>query len=172
MYIHGTYSQPLTIVSDHDIVIMANTSGLSNPGITTTTDGSGNPIGSATLGLVAGDFVRVMHASGVTPSAVTIDAAILTLAHSFMVDNYSNGSAGTAPKLTVHGAIAQRYRGIVGTVAGAGYVKDYHYDDRLKVLLPPFLFSLSTAGWQVSRETLCTPNASASSSSSCAYQGS
>jgi hypothetical protein len=172
VYIHGTYSQPLTIVSDHDIVIMANTNGLSNPGITTTTDGSGNPIGSATLGLVAGDFVRVMHASGVTPSTVTIDAAILTLAHSFMVDNYGNGSAGTAPKLTVHGAIAQRYRGIVGTVAGAGYVKDYHYDDRLKVLLPPFLFSLSTAGWQVSRETLCAPNASASSPGSCSYQGS
>ena len=145
---------------------------LSSPGITTTTDASGNPTGGATLGLVAGDFVRVMHASGVTPTAVTIDAAILTLAHSFMVDNYGTDSAPTAPTLTVHGAIAQRYRGIVGTVAGAGYVKNYFYDDRLKVLLPPFLFSLSTAGWQVSRETLCTPNSNSSSSVSCAYQGS
>jgi hypothetical protein len=39
-------------------------------------------------------------------------------------------------------------------------------------LLPPFLFSLSTAGWQVSRETLCTPNSNSASSVSCAYQGS
>jgi len=176
VYVHGTYSQPLTIVSDQDIIIMANTTGLSNPGLTTTADGSGNPTGNATLGLVAGDFVRVMHAQGVTPTAVTIDAAILTLAHSFMVDNYGTDSAATPPKLTVHGAIAQRYRGIVGTVAGAGYVKDYHYDDRLKVLLPPFLFSLSTAGWQISRETLCTPvNGTPPPSpppTSCAYQGS
>ncbi|HEY1517180.1 MAG TPA: hypothetical protein VGF91_12225 [Solirubrobacteraceae bacterium] len=176
VYVHGTYSQPLTIVSDKDIIIMANTTGLTNPGLTTTTDGSGNPTGNATLGLVAGDFVRVMHVANVIPTAVTIDAAILTLAHSFMVDNYSQGAAGTAPKLTVHGAIAQRYRGIVGTVAGAGYVKDYHYDDRLKVLLPPFLFSLSTAGWQVSRETLCTPVKGtpppSPPSTSCAYTGS
>lgn len=171
VYVHGYYTQPLTIVSDHDIIIMANTTGLTNPGLTTTVDGSGNPTGGATLGLVAGDFVRVMHASGVTPTAVTIDAAILTLAHSFMVDNYSNGSAATAPKLTVDGAIAQRYRGIVGTVAGAGYVKNYTYDDRLKVLLPPYLFSISTAGWEVSRETLCTPSTSTSSTVSCAYQG-
>jgi hypothetical protein len=172
VYIHGNYTQPLTIVSDHDIIIMANTTGLTNPGLTTTTDGSGNPTGAATLGLVAGDFVRVMHAAGVTPTAVTIDAAILTLAHSFMVDNYSNGSAATAPKLTVHGAIAQRYRGIVGTVAGAGYIKNYFYDDRLKVLLPPYLFSISTAGWEVSRETLCTPSTSTTNTVSCAYQGS
>jgi len=172
VYVHGTYSQPLTIVSDHDIIVMANMSGLTNPGITTSVDGSGNPTGGATLGLVAGDFVRVMHASGVTPTAVTIDAAILTLAHSFIVDNWSTDTASTTPKLTIHGAIAQRYRGAVGTTAGAGYVKDYHYDDRLKVLLPPYLFSLSTAGWEVSRETLCTPNGGTSNSVSCQYQGS
>jgi hypothetical protein len=171
VYVHGYYTQPLTIVSDHDIIIMANTTGLTNPGLTTSTDASGNPTGGATLGLVAGDFVRVMHAAGVTPTAVTIDAAILTLSHSFMVDNYSNGSAPTAPKLTVDGAIAQRYRGIVGTVAGAGYVKNYTYDDRLKVLLPPYLFSISTAGWVVSRETLCTPSTSTTNTASCAYQG-
>ncbi|HTP22583.1 MAG TPA: hypothetical protein VMJ65_23445 [Solirubrobacteraceae bacterium] len=171
VYVHGYFTTPLTIVSDHDIIIMANTSGLTNPGITTTVDGSGNPTGNATLGLVAGDFVRVMHASGVSPTAVTIDAAILTLAHSFIVDNWGSDTSNPTPKLSVHGAIAQRYRGAVGTTAGAGYVKDYHYDDRLKVLLPPYLFSLSTAGWEVSRETLCTPNAGTTNSASCAYQG-
>jgi hypothetical protein len=184
VYVHGTYSQPLTIVSDHDIIVIGNastsvcytptTACTANPGLTTTTDGSGNPTGSATLGLVAGDFVRVMHPSttGInTPQPITIDAAILTLSHSFMVDNYSSGSNNPQPQLTVHGAIAQRYRGIVGQVGSTGYLKNYSYDDRLKVLLPPYLFSLSTAGWQVSRETLCTPSTSTTNTASCAYQG-
>ena len=43
----------------------------------------------------------------------TIDAAILAINHSFIVDNYDCGSPlGT---LTVNGAIAQKYRGAVGT---------------------------------------------------------
>jgi hypothetical protein len=171
VYVHGFYNQPLTIVSDHDIVVMGNTNGLSNPGLTTTVDGNGNPIGNATLGLVASDFVRVMHSANQTPSPVTIDAAVLTLQHSFMVDNYDSGSANPQPYLTVHGALAQRYRGTVGTVGATGYLKDYNYDDRLHVLLPPYLFSLSTAGWDISRETLCMPNTPATDSSSCSYTG-
>lgn len=181
VYVHGTYNQPLTIVSDHDVVVVGNTTTTTcytplaactaNPGLSTSTDSNGNPTGSATLGLVAGDFVRVMHPANVVPSAITIDAAILTLSHSFMVDNYSTGASNPQPYLTVHGAIAQRYRGIVGLVGSAGYLKNYHYDDRLKVILPPFLFSISTAGWQVSRETLCMPDTPATDSSSCAYTG-
>jgi hypothetical protein len=183
VYVHGTYNQPITIVSDHDIIVVGNTSSSicytptatceANPGlVTSTTDSSGDPTGSATVGLVAGDFVRVMHAASTTPQAITIDAAILTLAHSFMVDNYSTGSSNPQPQLTVHGAIAQRYRGIVGTVGSAGYLKNYHYDDRLKVILPPYLFSISTAGWEVSRETLCMPDTPSTDPSSCAYTGS
>lgn len=172
VYVHGYYTQPLTIVSDHDIIIMANTNGLANPGLTTTTDGSGNPTGNATLGLVASDFVRVMHSPNQTSSAVTIDAAVLTLQHSFMVDNYDTGRTNPQPYLTIHGALAQRYRGAVGTVGATGYLKNYNYDDRLHVLLPPYLFSLSTAGWDISRETLCMPNTPSTDPSSCSYTGS
>lgn len=171
VYVHGYYNQPLTIVSDHDIVVMANTTGLTNPGLTTDVDANGNPTGSATLGLVASDFVRVMHSANQVPGAVTIDAAILTLQHSFVVDNYDTGAATPQPYLNVHGAIAQRYRGTVGTVGATGYLKNYNYDDRLHVILPPYLFSLSTAGWDISRETLCMPNTPASDSSSCSYTG-
>jgi hypothetical protein len=171
VYVHGNYTQPLTIVSDHDIIIVAN-NGTSTPGITTNVDASGNPTGNATLGLVAGDFVRVMHSASTNVSAITIDAAILTLAHSFMVDNYNTtGSSSTSPQLTVHGAIAQRYRGIVGTTTGTGYIKDYHYDDRLHVILPPYLFDLLTAGWNVIRETLCMTTGNTAASTSCSYQG-
>ncbi len=170
VYLYGNYTAPLTIVSDHDIIVEAN--GGAGNGVTTTEGGSGNPTGSATLGLVAGDFVRVMHPANTKTGALTIDAAILTLSHSFMVDNYGTGQTQSpAPNLTVHGAIAQRYRGIVGQTSGTGYLKNYHYDDRLHVLLPPFLFDLSTAGWLVSRETLCTPNSNTSDTTSCVYQG-
>jgi hypothetical protein len=169
VYVHGYYNQPLTIVADHDIIVMANTSGLTNPGLTTDVDSNGNPLGNSTLGLVASDFVRVMHSASQTPSSVTIDAAILTLQHSFVVDNYDTGSANPQPYLNIHGALAQRFRGTVGTVGATGYLKNYNYDDRLHVLLPPYLFSLSTAGWDVSRETLCMPNTS--DYSSCSYNG-
>ena len=185
VYVHGYYNQPLTIVSDDDIIVVANTSSTicytplasctGNQGLTTDADTNGNPTGNATLGLVASAFVRVMHpdVSGInTPRAVTVDAAVLTLQHSFMVDNYDTGSSSPQPYLTVHGALAQRYRGTVGQVGSTGYLKNYNYDDRLHVLLPPYLFSLSTAGWDVSRETLCMPNTPASDSSSCAYTGS
>jgi hypothetical protein len=74
--------------------------------------------------------------------------------------------------LTVRGATAQGYRGIVGQVGAAGYLSDYRYDDRLHVLLPPHLFDLSTAGWVVSRETLCIPNTPSAAGSCCAYTGS
>ena len=44
---------------------------------------------------------------------VKIDAAILSLQHSFIVDNYQCGAK--LGKLTVNGAIAQQFRGPVGT---------------------------------------------------------
>jgi hypothetical protein len=179
VYVHGSYNQPLTIVSDDDIIVVGNTSTgtcytpttacTANPGITTTTDGAGNPTGTATVGLVAGSFVRVMHPANAIPQPVTIDAAILTLQHSFMVDNFTAGASSPQPYLNVHGAVDQRYRGAVGQVGSNGYLKSYNYDDRLHVLLPPYLFSLSTAGWDVSRETLCMPNST--DYSNCSYNG-
>ena len=46
-----------------------------------------------------------------------IEAAMLAINHSFIVDNYNCGAKlGT---LTVKGAIAQKYRGAVGTTRRA-----------------------------------------------------
>ena len=54
---------------------------------------------------------------------------MLAINHSFIVDNYNCGnSLGT---LNVKGAIAQKYRGAVGTSGGTGYLKNYEYDERL-----------------------------------------
>ena len=174
VYVSGNYTTPVTIGAANNVIINGN--------LTTTADGSGNPTGGATLGLVANEFVRVMHGINGSDSSSgcsttnnasqtltnpTIDAAILALNHSFIVDNYNCGaSPGT---LIVHGAIAQYFRGPVG-VAGSngtaqdGYVKNYNYDDRLANILPPYLFDISNSGWHISRETLCTPPGTGSNS--------
>jgi hypothetical protein len=71
-----------------------------------------------------------------------IDAAILSVGHTFQVQNYERVARGT---LTVFGAIAQKFRGTVGTSAGMGYDKAYEYDTRYRFTAPPkFLTPIST----------------------------
>lgn len=76
-----------------------------------------------------------------------IDAAILSVAHTFMVQNYDVG--GVRGTLTIIGAIAQLFRGTVSSVSSGtvvqGYKKDYYYDSRLRSAAPPkFLAPTST----------------------------
>ena len=78
----------------------------------------------------------------------TIQAAILSVAHTFQAQNYN--VAGTQGTLTVMGAIAQKFRGAVVTFnsAGApvtGFAKNYIYDSRFKFKAPPkFLNPITT----------------------------
>jgi hypothetical protein len=55
--------------------------------------------------------------------------------------------------LSIRGAIAQRYRGIVGTFSGpnpnSGYEKDYLYDPRLRYQSPPHFLDPVSSAWQV-----------------------
>jgi Tfp pilus assembly protein PilX len=152
-YVSGNYTTPVTIGAANNVVVKSD--------ITTTVDGNNNPTGSATLGLVANEFVRVEHGcSSNQLTNLTIDAAILALNHSFIVDNWNCG--GSMGSLNVHGAIAQWFRGPVGQPNGSGgilngYAKNYNYDNRLANILPPYLFDISNSGWHVSRETICTP---------------
>jgi Tfp pilus assembly protein PilX len=81
----------------------------------------------------------------------TIHAAILSVAHTFMVQNYDQASGNPRGTLTVVGAIAQKYRGPVGQsnsqtgVITSGYIKAYDYDDRFKNTAPPkFLSPVTT----------------------------
>jgi type II secretory pathway pseudopilin PulG len=90
--------------------------------------------------------------SGAT-KVLNIEAALLALQHSFIVDNYKCGSRlGT---LTVTGAIAQKYRGAVGTTGsgGAGYLKHYIYDERLRTTEPPSFIEPIKSDWVIGRET-------------------
>ena len=102
LYISGTYTSSMTLASANDIIIAppgsvplaAVTS--SNP----VTGGTGNAdligSGNSVLGLVANNFVRVFHPCSpeVSPlmKTVRIDAAILSLAHSFTADNHDCGT--------------------------------------------------------------------------------
>jgi hypothetical protein len=100
---------------------------------------------------------------------VTIDAAVLALQHSYLVNNeglidssgnYGVGSAeGT---LTVYGSIDQNWRGAVGIVGGvSGYTKNYDWDSRLQYVTPPYYLTPGTASWGLaSSATNLAPNLS------------
>jgi Tfp pilus assembly protein PilX len=150
--VHGTYTKSITIGSQADILI----------------DGDLLRSDDEVLGLVATNFVRIKHGVrncpllGIPPTPtcftlanVHVQAAILTLAHSFIVDNYPNGAKLLAIK--VDGAIAQRFRGPVGTFDSStgnlvsGYSKDYNYDQRLRYRSPPFFLDPISAAWRIIR---------------------
>jgi type II secretory pathway pseudopilin PulG len=163
--IEGTFSKPLTIAAANNVMIMNN--------VTKTNE-------EAMLGLIANNFIRVYHpvelvhpetctGSGTTKvchpnlevteckgnasgsvTGLQIEAALLAINHSFIVDNYRCGSQlGT---LNVKGAIAQKYRGAVGTTGNTGYVKNYEYDDRFRTTEPPQFTAPVESDWIIGRE--------------------
>ena len=79
-----------------------------------------------------------------TDTSRSVDAAILSVKHTFQVQNFDKGAS--RGDLKVWGAIAQKFRGTVGTGTGTtGYSKKYQYDLRLKNIAPPkFLSPVST----------------------------
>lgn len=160
-YVQGNYTGQLTIGTYNDIII---TGSVCNESCSTTLPFKTD----AVLGLVANNFVRIYHptkietisgspkclnTTGALETGVRVDAAVLGIAHSFIVDSYNCGKAmGT---LTVNGAIAQYYRGAVGTGSGStGYLKSYNYDSRLKYIQPPSFISPVKTAWVIGRETL------------------
>ena len=104
------------------------------------------------LGIVGNNAIWVwnpLNSSNATLLADnrTIHAAILSVAHTFQVQNYDKG--GPQGTLHVRGAIAQKFRGTVATSSSGsitnGYAKNYVYDDRFKVQAPPkFLNPVTT----------------------------
>jgi hypothetical protein len=101
------------------------------------------------LGLVATNAIFVYNPVDSSNTSLlggsnrTIDAAILSVAHTFQVQNYDKG--GDRGILTVMGAIAQKYRGIVRSGSN-GYKKNYQYDPRFRYIAPPkFLSPVSTS---------------------------
>jgi Tfp pilus assembly protein PilX len=175
-YISGTYSTSFTLTTDNDIIVAP-------PLNSNDADLKRDPSSDAVAGLVASNFVRVGHrvtrdatqlanspetnctnmntTQYPTVGDVTIEAAVLAVAHSFLADNFGCG----AQLGTVHikGALAQKYRGRLagsGTSTGgvtAGYLKDYKYDDRLKFRSPPYFLSPVISAWHIVRQNEQVP---------------
>lgn len=156
VYVSGKYSKSLTIAAETDLIV--------NGSITPTgvTPGPKNPPpGTVSLGLIATRYVRIYHpctsgsnttgAAGSYLSEPWIYAAMLSTSHSILVDNYNCGS--TMGNLNIFGALAQKFRGIVGEVGTHGYNKEYIYDERLATDEPPYFLAPLKAGWRVARET-------------------
>jgi Tfp pilus assembly protein PilX len=151
-YVSGSYDSQVTVAAKDDVVVTGDVTDADNQ---TTTN---------ILGLIAGNYVWVYHPVNslgnnvLTTGVYNIDAAILALRHSFLVQNWNQGSAlstSTATKLNVTGSIAQKYRGPVGTgngvSASTGYLKNYVYDSRLLVLQPPYFLTPDASPWSVSK---------------------
>jgi type II secretory pathway pseudopilin PulG len=161
VFVEGTYSKSLTVAGETDLIIHNNVYPVSVEGKL----GSFPPPGStATLGLIASHYVRIYHPceSGTNGEGSLTDpwiyAALLSTAHSFVVDN--NNCGALLGKLHVIGAIAQNYRGVVGTSGGGGgtgYLKQYEYDGRLATDEPPYFLAPLKAGWKIARQTAPNP---------------
>ncbi|MBJ7457872.1 MAG: hypothetical protein JHD02_01660 [Thermoleophilaceae bacterium] len=165
--VSGTYNKSLTIGSEADISVVGNIQRGTSP--------------VAVLGLIANQYVRIRHymktstdynygvdgackrdtvGQGTTPITV-VQAAILALQHSFTVDGAGCGVVVGTINLT--GALAQRFRGMVGD-GDSGYYKNYVYDYTFKSQSPPHFLSPAAASWKIIRlrQTLppCTCTAS------------
>lgn len=128
--VSGTLSGELTLAVENDIYILEDILYSTHP-----TD----PACSDMLGLVAGEDVVVAKDSPPGDN-LEIDATIMAFDGSFEVMNYA--SIPVMGSLIVYGGIIQDRRGPVGTFSGStrasGYLKEYHYDDRVIDDPPPF----------------------------------
>jgi len=169
VYVSGTYTQSMTITAENDIIVKPTTNNSVSAPKTNDADLVHDANHDAVLGLIANNFVRVAHPCSNDTNVNTtnqplvksmkIQAAILSLQHSFILDNHDCGTPlGT---LTIEGVIAQKYRGTVSThsngVVQSGYLKDYNYDDRLRYRSPPYFLNPVDAAWKVVKVTEQVP---------------
>ncbi len=167
VFLKGTLKGRVTIAAENNIEVIGNV---------TYQGGTG---GTDLLGLVANNNVEIYHpvapngtttgvcdgsfvqnycnlrnyaASSSATTAFrdpTIYGAILSVQHSFTVQNYTLGQDNPLGDIHLVGALAQKYRGAVGTVSTTGYGKDYNYDQRLKYQSPPRFLNPIAAAWQI-----------------------
>jgi hypothetical protein len=150
LFIEGTLDGQMTASADNDVIITWDL--IYEDGVT----------GDDLLGLVANGSVFIYHPvdgngnnlsipgrSSTRPrfTNAKVDAAILTLNHSFTVQNYRRGAP--LGDLTIRGSIAQLYRGVVALSGQTGFVKDYVYDARLAYMAPPRFIDPVKSFWRV-----------------------
>jgi hypothetical protein len=174
--VQGTFSKPLTIAAANDVLITGNLTKTNEEGMLGLIANNfirvyhpvtiNHPIIKENCKTITEKHGRsheeceehpnleVSECGGNLPGSEvphTIEAALLALKHSFIVDNYDCGAQ--LGNLNVTGAIAQYYRGAVGTTNTSGYLKNYVYDQRLKLTEPPSFLEPIKSDWVIGRET-------------------
>ncbi|MGE0505737.1 MAG: hypothetical protein AB7P38_10070 [Solirubrobacterales bacterium] len=167
--ISGTYSKPLTIAAANDVIISGDVTKSSEEGmlgliannfirifhpVKLHPETCGWKVVEGSDQWVCEEDLTQTGCYGNASDAiedVRIEAALLAIKHSFIVDNYDCG--GDLGTLSVKGAIAQKFRGAVGTTGHTGFIKDYEYDDRLKTTEPPSFIQPVKSDWVIGRET-------------------
>ena len=130
--VSGTLNGKLSIVSGSEIYVLEDILYSVPPE---------NPVCTDTLGLIAADNVMIAKDSPAGGS-LEIDATIMAFDGSFSVQNYQD--IPVMGELTVYGGIIQNRRGPIGTFSNqagqqlSGYIKDYHYDVRMRDNPPPY----------------------------------
>jgi hypothetical protein len=146
----------------------------------TTFDENGNVLqdGDDMLGLIADQYVRILHygwfgdkwSTGgwggsqdnnpVALNDITIHGAIFALNKSYEFEDHEGGKFGT---ITLNGSICQNRRGAVGTFSGnttvSGYAnKNYIHDPRMAYDTPPHFLEPTNAGWEIVSWKKVTPS--------------
>jgi type II secretory pathway pseudopilin PulG len=167
--VEGTYAKPLTIGSANDVVIMNNVTKANSEAmlgliannfirvyhpveLVHPTECTKEKVGKNTVEHCQ-ENTSITECKGNATGSVSnlkIEAALLAINHSFIVDNYKCGAQlGT---LNVKGAIAQKYRGAVGTTGNTGYLKNYEYEDEFRTKEPPEFTAPVESDWVIGRE--------------------
>ncbi|KAA3618076.1 MAG: DUF4900 domain-containing protein [Calditrichaeota bacterium] len=132
--VKGTVKGQVTLLASDNINIVDNIlyhdSGAGGIPSTSSTD---------VLGLISVKNI-VIADTYANRSDCIVNGAMLALGTSFTVENYYSGShRGT---LSIYGSLSQKIRGPVGTFSSwggsTGYSKNYHYDQRLNAMIPPY----------------------------------
>jgi hypothetical protein len=129
-FVQGTVDKAVTIAAENYLYV---TGDITYPA---------NRSASTVLGLIGQRAVWVWNPinssnGAILPSGREIDAAILSNTGTFVVQNWTRGSASGRGTLSVSGSIAQNFRGAVGLASGQGYTKSYSFDSSLATYTPP-----------------------------------
>ncbi len=171
VFLRGTLSGQATIAADNNVYVVGNTTYQGGTGGTdilgliannyievyhpVRTSGSTGCDGGSN-GSYSGCSLTIPATNTAKPTTMgsqalrnpQINAALLTLLHSFRVQNYQYGTTNVG-NLYVTGAIAQKYRGIVTLIGTSGYGKAYVYDQRLKYTASPHFLEPVASAWTI-----------------------
>jgi hypothetical protein len=148
VFVKGTFQGQLTVAAQNYLYVTGDV-------VYSTTKASTNILGLASDGIAwVWNPVSNQGGSMLGDSGRDIDAAIISVNHSFLVQNYGRG--GDRGTLTVTGSISQAFRGVVRSGSN-GYIKAYGYDARLRYLAPPKFLSPVTTSYGITTQTEVLP---------------